>query len=223
MATYNIYADEDNVVYGYSAVLCATQRAASSGNVLPTIGTWSVYNMTISGRGGTVTNIGRYFLEFDSSSVSGSILSATLKVHGRSGSGTTLDWIGIKSTQSNPLVTGDFDALDGCSGALLHSDGSGNGTLYGNATEYTNEITTWDASDYNDIVLNPIAITALEAGSIKICLIGYDNDYLDIASLGLNVSAGVTTSNQTGTSSDPYLVIVTEDDVANAMAFGANT
>ena len=175
-----------------------------------------------SGRGGGSWGVRRAFFEFDTSGISVAPASATLKIYGFSG--TTLDVIAVRSEHSATLAVGDFDALYGAATAFTHTDGSGSGTLAGvSGLTYSAEVSTWSTSGYNDIALNATALADIASlDTFKVCVMGYDYDYLDIDPTGTSNRIGLYWADAGG-STIPLLdytagVAVTD----NATFFGCN-
>ena len=104
MAT-TIYPDYDGVVYKYAGGTWNSIRNASSG-ALNTGTTFNMTNSHTSGRGGDTYNIGRYFLEFDTSSINKTISSASVQLYGNSTN--ALDVILMRGSQSGAVSTSDF-------------------------------------------------------------------------------------------------------------------
>ena len=82
MAT-TIYPDQDGVVYKLVTDTWANTRNATSGTLNVTSSHY-IQNSHTAGRGGNVHQIGRYFLEFDTSAINKTISSATLWLYGYS-------------------------------------------------------------------------------------------------------------------------------------------
>ena len=104
-------------------------------------------------------HIWRSFFAFDTSAISTTVTSATLWIHGK-GNGAD-DMILVKSTigPKTTLTTANYNDLDF-------------------STPYSSEITSWNASQYNQITLNAAARTAMQSGlSISFALINYSKDY----------------------------------------------
>jgi hypothetical protein len=127
--------------------------------------------------GGTSYDCGRAYMAFDTSGITVAPSSATLKIYGYSG--TDADVIVVKGDTagtggpSTDYVAGDFDAIDGLSSGA---------TMAGNATAYSDEISTWDASDHNEITLNAAALADMASGSeFLIVIVSYDHDYVNTA------------------------------------------
>ena len=218
MAT-TIYPDQDGVVYKFAADTWANVRNASSGT-LSTASSYYIQNSHTSGRGGNVHQIGRYFIEFDTSAINKTISSATLSLYGYNLG--TLDVILMKSSQSGLVGTGDFNEVYGATLPFAASDGAGAGRLAGATTtvEYSSEIATWSTSGYNEIALSDDAKADIIANDTFNCvLIGYDYDYYDTAPSGAYYRVGFRQDAYSGTSSDPKLVITEQD---NSVFFGCN-
>ena len=137
---------------------------------------WSFYH---SGRG--TWGIRRAFFEFDTLGITVAPSAATLKIRGvTNGTG---DVIAVKSEQGGTLSAADFYSglPSAARTALDNSDGNGAGTLAGvSGFTYSAEITTWSTSGYNDIALNATALADMASlDTFKVCLMNYDNDYLD--------------------------------------------
>ena len=218
MAT-TIYPDYDGVVYRYVTDTWAHVRSASSGSNLNTSATFSMTNSHTSGRGGNTYNIGRYFLEFNTRTINKTLSSATLSIYGYSTN--ALDVILMKSSQSGSVGIGDFNEIDGVALALGISDGAGTGTLVGsNGVFYSNEVTTWSTSGYNEFTLTKEAKADIIANDTFNCvMIGFDYDGRDIAPSGATYQTGFHQDSYTGTSRDPKLEITEQE---NSVFFGSN-
>ena len=218
MAT-TIYPDYDGVVYKYAGGTWNSIRNASSG-ALNTGTTFNMTNSHTSGRGGDTYNIGRYFLEFDTSSINKTISSASVQLYGNSTN--ALDVILMRGSQSGAVSTSDFNDIYGATLHLLASDGAGAGRFAGSSTtvDYSSEIATWSTSGYNEIALSDDAKADIIANDTFNCvLIGYDYDYYDTAPSGAYYRVGFRQDAYSGTSSDPKLVITEQD---NSVFFGCN-
>ena len=136
---------------------------------------WHFYH---SGRG--TYGIRRAFFEFDTSDISAAPSEATLKIYGVLAN--TGDVIAVKSEHGNPLAAGDFNSLPSAIlTALGNTDGNGAGALDASAPyAYSAEIATWNLLAYNDIALNDNALADMASlDTFKVCLMNYDNDFLD--------------------------------------------
>ena len=129
-----------------------------------------------SGRGGGTMRYIRTFLYFDTSGVTGTVSSCTLKVSGYSI--TTGDVIGVKST----AFGGD--------GATDLADDDFNNVTWG--TVYTDQLETWSASGTNDFTLTAAALTDMENDDyFIIALVEHDSDYADTDTSDGSWTAGI--------------------------------
>ena len=180
----------------------------------------------VSGRGAIVTSIARIFFEFDTSGISVAPTAGNLKIYGAY-SRTDSDLILVRSTQSGAVVAADFDAIYNASTELAASDGANGGTLDGiSGLKYSSVVSSWTTSGYNDFPLTADALSDMASlSTFACCIMNWSYDFRDIApSLGTTVGAGVTMSNYTGTSRDPYIDYTpgTAAVADNATFFGAN-
>ena len=224
MAT--IYAHtQDGYVARFSQSSWSNARANSSGTAASSLATTSTIGMsayTQAGRGGSsVFHLVRSFMYFDTSAISSNVDSATLKIRGVTyGTG---DVIALKATSDiATLGTADFEAITGWDSS--GTDGSGGGDMESSVTKYSNEITTWSTSGYNDITLNAQALADMRDDStVYIALLNFDYDLKDVEPTDMSGRNGLYYQNYTGTSRDPYvdytLATLTTD---NAIFFGTN-
>ena len=186
------------------AARTATSATANSSGVRDFNGTRA---QNTSGRGAEIAQIGRCFFTFDTSGISVTPSSATLKIRGLFRNNA--DVIAVRSTHTTPtLANGDFDALHNSSTELGDTDGSGGGSLASvSGLTYSAEISTWSTSGYNDITLNSTALSDMASLDIfKVALIEYDMDYLDVAPVGSAFrGAGMYFADNSGTSFDPKI------------------
>ena len=225
MAT--IYAHtNDGYVARYNQASWSDARANSSGNFSSSATTSSPYSIggwraPVRG-GGSTYAIVRSFFYFDTSGISTDVDSATLKIYGRTTNSG--DVIALKSTSNiSTLGTTDFEEIAGWDSS--GTDGSGGGDMESSVTKYSNEISTWITSGYNDITLNAQALADMRDDStVYIALVEHDKDLKDIEPTAFNSDrCGLYFTNYTGTSRDPYidytLAVVATD---NAVFFGTN-
>ena len=224
MAT--IYAHtNDGYVARFSQSSWSNARANSSGTVASSVANTSTVGMSAyvqAGRGGaSVFHLVRSFMYFDTSGISSNVDSATLKIRGVTyGTG---DVIALKATSDiATLGTADFEAITGWDSS--GTDGSGGGDMESSVTKYSNEITTWSTSGYNDITLNAQALADMRDDStVYIALLNFDYDLKDVEPTDMSGRNGLYYINYTGTSRDPYvdytLATLTTD---NAIFFGTN-
>jgi len=170
-------------------------REATSGTVSQTTSATeqeaiSVY--AFAGRGATQYRVHRSFFWFDTSGISTTVSSATLKLKFLTTRAGSANAIVVASTAfggdgSSPLSDGDFDALD-----------------FG--TTYTSEIDTSNTSTYTSITLNATARADMQANDILIiALINYAYDYNNEPPEDDTTRVKVTFADQTGTSTDPVI------------------
>tara|TARA_Y100000361_G_C11159344_1_gene346172 strand:- start:2719 stop:3399 length:681 start_codon:yes stop_codon:yes gene_type:complete len=225
MAT--VYANtQDGYVARHNQSSWANARANSSGTAGSSTGSGHYIGISASQTpargGGVVYNIYRSFMYFDTSGISTNIDSATLKIRGFSS--TSGDLIAVKATSNiSTLGYSDFEEIEGWDSS--GTDGSGGGDMESSVTKYSDEITTWTASGYNDITLNAQAKADMrDNGAIYIALINFDYDLKDVEPTGYSDNRnGLYYVNYKATSRDPYidyeLATVTTD---NSVFFGTN-
>ena len=225
---HTISVANDALLYEYTSDPWATTRDLATTTKSPQVGsTVTISNNAVSGRGSTAYNIGRFYLNFDTSSVTGTLASATLKVYGAT-TFNTLDLIVLRSdTTSGAFAEEDYDSISGGSTPLNNSDGSGGGSLAGNSIIYsdnesdsTGQISTWSLTGYNDIKLTSTALSNIQTNdSVGMVIIGYDYDYLDITPSGDNKSGLYTDAASSG--DYPYIEYTLAEE-NNAVFFGVN-
>ena len=193
-----IYATNDGRAIHFSASGWVDARRSATANTA-TISNQEVSSIEVAhitaGRG-EQWSISRLFLTFDTTSISVSPESAKLNIRGLANAETP----------------------------LTNSDGAGAGTLAGTSVvEYSDELTTWSTSGFNEIVLNADALSDIVSlDTFKVCVIDYDYDYLDIElGIGNTLRNGSYFSSKGGTTYDPY-IDYTLAAVDNAVFFGCN-
>ena len=155
--------------------------------------------------GGSAYGIGRSFMYFDTSGITGTVATATIKIHGYSGNDGSI--IAVKSTAfggdgGTALASTDLDNISG------FSAGS---SLDGNATVYAPQIltTNWSTTGYNDMTgTSDLKADMQNNDVVIICFMDYTNDYLNVepsSNVSLNIGARYTESGGSGTSQDPYI------------------
>ncbi len=196
-----------------------TISSATATNSSQSVGAY----VQLSRGGGTTINIQRSFFVFDTSGISGTVDSATLKIMGTNN--TSGDLIALKATSAiSSLSTADFNSIDGW--VYNTTDGSGGGNQIPNVTAYSSEVSTWLAyPNYNEITLNAQARTDMENNDdLYIALVNYDYDLRDLDSGPASAKNGMYFENYTGTSRDPYIdyEVATVTVTHNATFFGSN-
>tara|TARA_Y100000593_G_C4206048_1_gene284356 strand:- start:44 stop:745 length:702 start_codon:yes stop_codon:yes gene_type:complete len=228
------YATNDNYIYKYSTATWDAARSASTATLGPSFALANrVYNQNIVGRGGTVSQIGRFFLEFDTSDIpsvgadGNNIELGTFNLLLYGWSVGTLDLIVVKGTQGTTLSGSDYNSISLSATALSNSDGSGAGSLAGdNSRAYSDEVETWSTIAYNTIALNQNAKDdAISNDRLTMCVMGYTWDYLDIDPIDTSASTegfGLYRSANHGTSKDPKIVWTYTESGEDANFFGTN-
>ena len=172
--------------------------------------------------GGFVFNVYRSFMSFDTSGISTTPSSATLRVYGYSQAGGDLIVVRARSDISS-LGSSDYDAIEGWDNSS--ADGSGGGDLESSVTKYSAEVTSWSTSGYNDISLNPDAMADMrDNDDLYICFLNFDYDLKDVAPTGSSSHRnGMYYANNTGTSKDPHIDYTAPAATTdNAVFFGTN-
>ena len=204
----NLYSNnDDGYVISSTVGTWAGARDDTTGASVNTTATLSssfvAVNRFGSRGGGNTYRVNRSFMYFDTSGITGSVSAATIKIFGGFANDGSI--IAVKSTAfggdgGTALATSDFDAITG------YSTGS---SLAGNATDYSNSITStsWSTSGYNDLTgTSDLRADMQNNNVVIICFMDYTNDYLNSA-VGSNATLnyGAYYTNYTGTSRDPYI------------------
>ena len=202
----------DGSVYSSPNSTWANSRDDTSGVVTSTSSTsysdfTSVSKFSSRG-GGSTYRVNRTFMWFDTSGITGTVSSATIKVHGYTANDGSV--IPVKSTAfggdgGTSLAAGDINAITG------YSSGS---SLAGNATTYGPQIVTtnWSTSGYNDFAGTSDLKTDMKNNdAVIICFMDYTYDYLNSApgSVG-TYNCGAYYTDYSGTSKDPYITYTEE-------------
>ena len=145
---------------------------------------------------GAAYRVHRLFFYFDTSGITGTVDSATLKLYGKNplGTETTKNVIAVKST-----------AHGGDGGTALHNDDINN---IDTSTPYSSQTSSWSTSGYNDIVLNSTARDHMSSQDyLLVAVINYEYDYSNSEPSSDGVySNGVYFADNSGTSKDPYII-----------------
>ena len=156
-----------------------------------------------SGRAGTNYRVGRSFMYFDTSGITGNVLTATIKIYGYTGNDGSV--IAVKSTAfggdgGTALANGDIDAITGWTTGA---------SAAGNVTDYSNSITTssWNTGAYNSLTGTSNLKNDMKNNDVVIiCFMDYTNDYLNSAPTSNDTfNIGAYYTDYTGTSRDPYI------------------
>ena len=153
--------------------------------------------------GGNSYRVIRSFMWFDTSGITATVESATIKIFGLSANDGSV--IAVKST-----------AFGGDGGTALHGDDldaitgySAGASLAGNATTYGPQILTssWSTSAYNEFTGTSDLLADMQNNdAVIICFLDYTNDYLNSApTSSATFNCGAYFTNNTGTSKDPYI------------------
>ena len=184
----------------------ARDNNGSSGGVTTSTslaGTAIGVNRSATRGGGSAYGLYRTFMYFDTSGITGTVSSATIKIYGASANDGSA--IAVKSTAfggdgGTALAATDLNNIVG------FSSGS---SLAGLATDYSAAITTtgYSTSGYNDFTGTADLRADMQNNNVVIiCLMDYTNDYLNSAltSNGL-LNYGAYFTDNSGTSKDPYI------------------
>ena len=170
--------------------------------------------------GGYEYRVSRVFMFFSTSGISSNVASATLKIYGYSQS--SADVIAVKATSDiGTITTADINSITGWSTGS--ADGSGGGDNESNVTKYSDELTSWSTSGYNDFTLTGTALANMRDDNyLYVCIMETVHDLRDIAPTGTS-SNGCYFANYSGTSRDPYIDYTLAPTVTdNAVFFGCN-
>ena len=167
--------------------------------------------------GGSLYIVQRAFMHFNTSGVSVAPSEAILKIYGYSQS--SADIFAVKSTHGTSVASGDFDAIAGWDNSGVDNSS--------NVTKYSDEIASWDTSDYNEITLNATARSDMASvDDFQICIMEADYDLPNnTPSVVTSVGIGAYTANWTGTDFDPKIDYTEGTATAvshNATFFGTN-
>ena len=219
MATVYAHTNDGYVRASSTTSFAHCRDNAAAPNYAPSTGSSSsvgVATYKATARGSATWYIFRSFFYFDTSGITGTVDSATLRIYGRSY--TTGDVIAVKSNSDiTNLSTADFDAIEGWNSSGVDNES--------NVTKYSSEISTW-SSGYNDITLTSDALTDMENdNTLYVCLMNYDYDLKNVdPNTATDTKNGLYYINYTGTSRDPYIdyTLATVTPTDNAIFFGTN-
>ena len=140
----------------------------------------------------TTWSCNRYFMAFDTSSVTSVPASATLYVYGNTNASS--DLIAVKSTApttTTNLATTDYSNIVGYTpGASLPMEGY--------VTEYSDPISSgWNTSAYNAIPLTAAALSDMDSlSTLQLALVNYTFDYQFLGWFGGSYQTGINITNQ---------------------------
>ena len=209
---------DDGRIYILSQSSWANARDAASGSA----NTASSYNSYFTGiarnparGGGSVYSVYRSFMAFDTSSITGTVASATLSIRGYNSNDGSV--IAVKSDAyggdgGTSLANGDLDAIAGWSAGS---------SLAGSATVYGSQILTssWSTSGYNVFTATSDLLTDMKNQNVVIiCFMDYTNDYLNSApTSNVTLNCGGFYAEQSGTSVDPKIIYTLAAGYANSV------
>ena len=158
-------------------------RDKTTGTVDDTGGNATPVIFRSSGRGATTFKVGRFFMIFDTSGITGTVTAATLKL---TMSGTDSSYIAIESQQSDPLVSGDFDSINF-------------------STPWSAEVSS--STGVVDFVLNSTFRANMQSeDTLGIAIVNYPHDYSNSAPTSdVNLNDIIKTTNNGSTSIHPYI------------------
>jgi len=230
-----IYADaKDGTIKNVNRPSYATAREGTTGTVVDGLGkdTEIIRAEETTSRGRTYYHITRSFYAFDVSSITATVSSVELNIHGYTNDSYGGGLIVVRSdafggdtmaASIDALVTGDFNGIHGW-------DGSSAMNAYGQATAWSSSWNTsaWNTSPtsgYNTIPLTSASVVVTQDW-IFLAIVDYSYDYLKVSPPGSWPSnqdnrIGGFFTDQTGTNRDPYLDITY--DVSHGYAHSVNT
>jgi hypothetical protein len=175
--TFSSWEEVRDVTNGTSAVVNTNNTGA--------IGADEVFSKL-----GTSWSCRRYFMAFDTSSVTSVPGSATLYVYGQTNASS--DLIAVRATApttSTNVATTDYSNIDGYVQTL---------TMDGYVTEYSDPISSgWNTTGYNAIPLTAAALSDMDSSStLQVALVNYTYDYLYSGWFGGSYLTGIYITNQ---------------------------
>jgi len=205
----DLYGNTDDgscIIASQSSWANARDNNGSSGGASLTAaanGSFTLASRSATRAGGSAFSVSRSFMYFDTSGITGTVATATIKIHGYLTNDGSV--IAVKSTAfggdgGTALASTDLDNISG------FSAGS---SLDGNATVYAPQIltTSWSTSGYNDMQgTSDLKADMQNNDVVIICFMDYTNDYLNVplaSNASLNVGGYYTEGS--GTSKDPYI------------------
>ena len=176
----------------------ALARDRSSAETVRTTATTAI--PTASGAS-SVFDCYRYMAAFDTSGISGTVASATLKLYGVFFTNADLIVVKVSSSATGSpttnFVAADFSRIDG------FVAGS---SMAGNVTDYSAEIPTWSTGQYNNITLTSDALSDLSSlSTFRLAVVTYDYDYLNVAPGAGTFRSGFRTVNISDTAQKPVI------------------
>ena len=179
----------DSVYTSWEEVRDLTNGTAAAVN---TNNTTAIGADEVTGGLGTSWSCRRYFMAFNTSSITSVPASATLYVYGNTNASS--DLIAVKATAPTTgtnIATTNYSSIDGYTpGALLPMEGY--------VTEYSDYIAPgWSTTGYNAIPLTAAALSDMNTlTTFQLALVNYTYDYLFLGFFGTNVYTGINITNQ---------------------------
>jgi len=137
------------------------------------------------------TQVERYFVEFDTSGIEAEPQDATFKLFGKNSDSADVICVQATFASAGALVVGDWDSWNESS-----------------PVDYTDEITTWSTSGYNEFTITAAGLAAMVSlDEFQMICLEADNDYTQVSSnnAGLNLSAGYYTRLADDDANQPVL------------------
>ena len=199
-------SDDGRVITSNQSTWANARDATSGGSTTMNIANQSTFTVASRGPlrgGGSYYIVGRSFMVFDTSGITGTVASATLSIYGYAANDGSI--IAVKST-----------AFGGDGGTALHVDDinaisgwSAGSSLAGSATVYGSQILTssWSTSGYNDFTATSDLLTDMKNNNVVIiCFMDYTNDYLNSAlTSNVALNCGGFYAEYSGTTRDPKI------------------
>ena len=175
--------DLDPTVDGRMVKIGNAWTDGDDGATANSVGTNASYNAGINAIDLSAFNaiqIERYFIEFDTEDITVAPSDAIFKLYGKGNSAADVICVQCTFASAGSIVVGDFDTWDESSPVL-----------------YTDELTSWSTSAYNEFTLTGAALEAMASlDAFQMVCLEADNDMdRSSAGSGLSVSSGYYTNN----------------------------
>tara|TARA_R110002153_G_scaffold6090_1_gene27883 strand:+ start:106 stop:801 length:696 start_codon:yes stop_codon:yes gene_type:complete len=182
MSTIN--ASRVGYIVGTGGSSFATSRTANGSSAIdsPTGNVLSpIQSFFSSGRGGGVYRQSRTYIYFDTSGITGTVTSATLKITSHT------------SVSSDVIVLNGQNAFGGDGNTALNVDDFDEVNMAGISEAFSSQFTPWVSQTVNSISLNSNAFSALSSDDDTVMgVMNYTYDYSNQApATSLSVSAGI--------------------------------
>ena len=179
----------------------------------------AVSTLVFTGRGSTTYRICRTLLNFNTSSITSTVESATLTISGATSYSNHEDFAIVKGNFLMAATTSNsaFQGIVGWNSTDVNNDS--------NVTHYSNAYfasSSWNINSGNTILLNATALSDIVSLSdFKIVLIDYVYDLRNVTPTASNQSVGMWYSEAASASLRPLLTI-NYPSTDNSIFFGAN-